>query len=393
MGRHPVPVSCAVLLHHLLLHMLTVLTPPPFFVVRLRGLPFDCTEPDIVEFFSGLDIVDILLVNKDGRFSGEAFCVLGYPLQVDFALQRNRQSMGRRYIEVFRTKRQEYYRKIADSFLKENSQSIRAIVRNAAVGASSELIDSLPKLEIVSSYSVGLDKIDLNKCNEKGFRVSNTPDVLIDDVADLAIALILSTLRRICESDRYVRSGLRKKGDFKLSTKGSTLFINSEKDQSDLPHQRSSEIFMKGTSSDVIETGRSRVEMVDYNQSSSVHSKRERLLNYTKYSKCCAPAFAPSLPFLLVRSWLAELEADVFAAFARSKASFFEHGHTHNKQILKSCMFKYKQMLRYAACEQLCRSLQEKCGLLKLQLRATWVSGSIDIAATGNRQILGVSVS
>ncbi|KAF9616675.1 hypothetical protein IFM89_031539, partial [Coptis chinensis] len=52
----------------------------------------------------------------------------------------------------------------------------------------------------------------------------------------------------------------------------------------------------------------------DYNQSSSVHSKRERLLNYTKY------------------------------IFARSKASFFEHGHAHNKQILRSCMFKYKQM-------------------------------------------------
>ncbi|KAF9593541.1 hypothetical protein IFM89_024130 [Coptis chinensis] len=60
--------------------------PPPFSIVRLRRLPFDCVEPDIVEFFNGLDIVDILLVNKDGRFSGEAFYVLGYLLQVDFAL-------------------------------------------------------------------------------------------------------------------------------------------------------------------------------------------------------------------------------------------------------------------------------------------------------------------
>ncbi|KAF5187147.1 Glyoxylate/hydroxypyruvate reductase B [Thalictrum thalictroides] len=104
-------------------------------------------------------------------------------------------------------------------FLQENSNSIRAIVGNASVGASSELIDSLPKLEIVSSFSVGLDKIDLNKCKEKGIRVSNTPDVLTEDVADLALALILATLRKICESDRYVRSGLWKKGDFKLSTK------------------------------------------------------------------------------------------------------------------------------------------------------------------------------
>lgn len=88
--------------------------PPPFPVVRLRGLPFDCTETDVAEFFHGLDIVDVLFVHKGGKFTGEAFCVLGYPLQVDFALQRNRQNIGRRYVEVFRSKRQEYYKAIAN---------------------------------------------------------------------------------------------------------------------------------------------------------------------------------------------------------------------------------------------------------------------------------------
>lgn len=104
-------------------------------------------------------------------------------------------------------------------FLKENSNSIRAVVGNAAAGADAELIESLPKLEIVSSFSVGLDKIDLNKCKEKGIRVTNTPDVLTEDVADLAIGLMLAVLRRICECDRYVRNGLWKSGDFKLTTK------------------------------------------------------------------------------------------------------------------------------------------------------------------------------
>ncbi|KAK9157857.1 hypothetical protein Scep_004431 [Stephania cephalantha] len=88
--------------------------PPPFPVVRLRGLPFDCAEPDVADFLHGLDIVDILFVHRGGRFTGEAFCVLGYPLQVDFALQRNRHNMGRRYVEVFRSKRQEYYKAIAN---------------------------------------------------------------------------------------------------------------------------------------------------------------------------------------------------------------------------------------------------------------------------------------
>jgi len=112
-------------------------------------------------------------------------------------------------------------------FLKDHSASIRAVVGNASAGADAELINTLPGLEIVSSFSVGVDKIDLDKCKEKGIRVTNTPDVLTEDVADLAIGLILAVLRRLCECDRYVRSGKWKKGDFRLSTKftGKTVGI------------------------------------------------------------------------------------------------------------------------------------------------------------------------
>ncbi|KAK6232172.1 hypothetical protein SCA6_002245 [Theobroma cacao] len=87
--------------------------PPAFPVVRLRGLPFNCTDIDIFKFFAGLDIVDVLLVNKNGRFSGEAFVLFAGSMQVEFALQRDRQNMGRRYVEVFRCKRQDYYHAVA----------------------------------------------------------------------------------------------------------------------------------------------------------------------------------------------------------------------------------------------------------------------------------------
>ncbi|KAF9682103.1 hypothetical protein SADUNF_Sadunf05G0073500 [Salix dunnii] len=87
--------------------------PPPFPVVRLRGLPFNCSDVEILKFFAGLDIVDVLLVNKSGRFTGEAFVVFAGPMQVEFALQRDRQNMGRRYVEVFRCKRQDYYNAVA----------------------------------------------------------------------------------------------------------------------------------------------------------------------------------------------------------------------------------------------------------------------------------------
>lgn len=112
-------------------------------------------------------------------------------------------------------------------FIKDHSASIRAIVGNASAGADGELIAALPKLEIISSFSVGIDKVDLKMCKEKGIRVTNTPDVLTDDVADLAIGLTLAVLRRLCESERYVRSGQWKKGDYKLTTKftGKTVGI------------------------------------------------------------------------------------------------------------------------------------------------------------------------
>ncbi|GLU22221.1 hypothetical protein SLE2022_383110 [Rubroshorea leprosula] len=104
-------------------------------------------------------------------------------------------------------------------FISTHKNSIRAIVGNSKAGADAQLIEALPKLEIVSSFSVGLDKIDLAKCKEKGIRVTNTPDVLTDDVADLAIGLMLAVLRKLCESDRYVRGGKWKKGDFRLTSK------------------------------------------------------------------------------------------------------------------------------------------------------------------------------
>ena len=110
-------------------------------------------------------------------------------------------------------------------FLNEHRDIIRAVVANPIVGADTALIESLPKLEIVATCSVGLDKIDLPMCIEKGIRVTNTPDVLTDEVADLAIGLILAVLRRLCDCDRHVRSGKWKEGEYQLTTKVCACFL------------------------------------------------------------------------------------------------------------------------------------------------------------------------
>lgn len=110
-------------------------------------------------------------------------------------------------------------------FFNQNSKSILAVVGNGIHGANSELINSLPNLEIIANHGSGLDKIDLPKCKQKGIRVTYTPDVVTEEVADLAILLTLATLRRICAADRFVRSGLWKNGDFELTHKVCFVFV------------------------------------------------------------------------------------------------------------------------------------------------------------------------
>ena len=73
-----------------------------------------------------------------------------------------------------------------------------------------ELIDNCPELEAVSNYAAGYNNIDAAYCTEKGIAVTNTPDVLTDATADIAMMLILMASRRACESERFTRKGFFK---------------------------------------------------------------------------------------------------------------------------------------------------------------------------------------
>ncbi|OJF91330.1 2-hydroxyacid dehydrogenase [Pararhizobium antarcticum] len=97
--------------------------------------------------------------------------------------------------------------------------NVRAIATRGELGASAELMRRFPKLELVSCYGVGTDAIDLSYARAHGIKVTNTPDVLTDDVADLAIALMLATARQIPQADRFVRDGSWAKGGMPLLTR------------------------------------------------------------------------------------------------------------------------------------------------------------------------------
>ena len=84
-------------------------------------------------------------------------------------------------------------------------------------GIAPEVLAALPGLEIVASYGVGYDAIDTAACRARGVRVTNTPDVLNDAVAELALGLMLALCRRIPQADAYVRAGRWPQGGIGLT--------------------------------------------------------------------------------------------------------------------------------------------------------------------------------
>src|SRR5579871_4884433 len=103
-----------------------------------------------------------------------------------------------------------------ERFLNDVGPRVRAIATNGVLGAGAKLIDACPRLEIIACFGVGFDAIDLDRARSRGVRVTNTPDVLTEDVADMAFALILASMRRIVEGEAFVRSGAWTRGALPL---------------------------------------------------------------------------------------------------------------------------------------------------------------------------------
>ena len=94
-----------------------------------------------------------------------------------------------------------------DALLSRLAPDLRAAATKGELGMGAALMDKLPKLEIVACYGVGVDGIDVAHARSRGVRVTNTPDVLTEDVADMAWALLLAAARRIPAGDAHVRGG------------------------------------------------------------------------------------------------------------------------------------------------------------------------------------------
>jgi lactate dehydrogenase-like 2-hydroxyacid dehydrogenase len=105
------------------------------------------------------------------------------------------------------------------AFLREQGGRFELLATSARFGCSAAQLACLPKLKAICSFGVGHDALAVEVARERGIAVSNTPDVLNDCVADLAMGLIIDTARRLSEAERFVRAGRWPAATFLLGRK------------------------------------------------------------------------------------------------------------------------------------------------------------------------------
>jgi lactate dehydrogenase-like 2-hydroxyacid dehydrogenase len=104
-----------------------------------------------------------------------------------------------------------------DRLTQASTERVRGIAVTGLVPATGAVLSRFPKLEIVSSFGVGYDHIDAAWARDHNVVVTNTPDVLTEEVADTALGLLIATLREFVKADKYVRSGLWQTQNYPLS--------------------------------------------------------------------------------------------------------------------------------------------------------------------------------
>lgn len=106
------------------------------------------------------------------------------------------------------------------AFLQECGGKIQAIATRGELGADQKMLDACPNVKLVSVYGVGFDAVDLDTCRARNIRVTNTPDVLTNDVADFGVGMMFALSRGIVGGENWVRSGnWEKKGLYQLQSR------------------------------------------------------------------------------------------------------------------------------------------------------------------------------
>lgn len=104
----------------------------------------------------------------------------------------------------------------SQAWLQQHAHRVQVVITNGVTGLPAGCAEALQSLRLIACNGVGYDAIDLEWARQRGIAVSNTPDVLSADVADLALSLLLAVYRQIPQADRFVRQGAWARGPFPL---------------------------------------------------------------------------------------------------------------------------------------------------------------------------------
>jgi lactate dehydrogenase-like 2-hydroxyacid dehydrogenase len=107
-----------------------------------------------------------------------------------------------------------------EALYKAKGNAIEAICTGSHTGVKCDaaMIERLPKLKVIANFGVGYDSVDVAAATKRGIIVTNTPDVLTEEVADTAIGLMIMTVREFDKAERWLRDGnWQKHGDYRLS--------------------------------------------------------------------------------------------------------------------------------------------------------------------------------
>lgn len=102
---------------------------------------------------------------------------------------------------------QEGFRRLAGNTLYAPLEEAEVLVSTFDKPVSREMIASMPHLRLITNFGAGFNNIDLEACRERGIRVTNTPQPVIEPTAELAFALMIDVARRVSEFDRAIRQG------------------------------------------------------------------------------------------------------------------------------------------------------------------------------------------
>lgn len=113
-----------------------------------------------------------------------------------------------------------------DQFLAAHCASVEAMLISGLTPITADVLRRLPLLRLICTTSAGLNHIDLPECRRRGVSIANAGSAYSEDVADLAVALLIDVLRRVSAADRFVRDGVWPiKGDYPLGSKVLSLFL------------------------------------------------------------------------------------------------------------------------------------------------------------------------